>query len=124
MINIRAMRYEDTPVLLELHEKYYKEFNPPNFLRPSIGGFIIEDNKELIMGGTVRLVAECLLITDLSKNRIKIGRSLIEALKFSKYACRENNIDQLHAFVKNEQYAKHLIQHGFSERCKALSIEV
>lgn len=124
MVDIRELKYTDIQLMLELHNRYFSMFDPPEFLRPNLGGFVITNKNEYIMGGIIRPIAETLLVTDLSKSRVVIGRALIEALKFSKFATKHAGIQFLHAFVKNEEYAKHLIQHGFSERCKALSIEV
>ena len=68
------------------------------------------------MGGGVEAIAEALLVTNKEKSRIKIGKALVEAQRFALFTCGQYHIRELHAFVTDDEYAKHLIQHGFHER--------
>lgn len=80
-------------------------------------GFIIEDEKnEIVMGGGVEAVAEAVLVTNRAHSGIKLGRALIEAQHISHFICRKYGIKELLAFVDDENYANHLIQHGFETR--------
>jgi len=126
MIDIKLMGPDDQAELDALHEKYYKDdFEPTAFDSNFISSFVIRDkNKRLVMGGGVRPIAETILVTDKSVNPHVLGDALLEALAFSKHTCRLYRIDFLHAFVKDEAYAKHLIKHGFSPRCQALYMSV
>ena len=123
-MNIRQMTIPDLKVLDELHDKYFPEFSKTDFLSGFLGAFIIEDEGKIIMGGGVRPLAETVLVTDKSINPHVIGKALLEALEFSKFACKRNKIELLHAFIKDESYMKHLIQHGFQKRAQALYLEV
>lgn len=125
LANIRGMTLDDVDKLRELHQKYYPQFDFPEFFKECFCRFIITDSEgEIIIGGGVRTIAESMIVTDQSMSRIKIGRALIEAQRASMYACGRMNISELHAFVDNEEYAKHLIKHGFSPRSRALSMKV
>lgn len=124
MAQIRPLVKTDIPDLKELHDKYYSEFEFPNFDNLVAKFVIVDDNGDTIIGGGVRVIAETLLITDQEKSRIQIGRALVEAQRASLFACSRLGIDELHAFVKNEEYAKHLIKHGFSPRSQALSMRL
>lgn len=124
-MNIRRLEIDDINHIKELHRKYYSEFEFPNFFNRFLSRFaIIDENDEIVIAGGVRPIAETVLITDQTKSRIKIGRALIEAHRVSMYTCVRNDIDELHAFVTNDQYASHLIRHGFSSRSPALSMKV
>lgn len=124
-VKITNLNLSDIARIKELHERYYSEFEFPDFFSRCLYVFkIVDNNNELILAGQVRPIAEAILITDQSKSRIAIGRALVEAQRVAMFTCRQFNIDELHAFVKNEQYARHLEQHGFSERSKAYSIRV
>jgi hypothetical protein len=126
VINIKLMSPDDQAELDILHDKYYKDdFEPTAFDTNFLSSFTIRDKHgKLIMGGGVRPIAETILVTDKSMNPHVIGDALLEALRFSKHTCRVYQIDFLHAFVKDEAYAKHLIKHGFSPRCQALYMSV
>jgi hypothetical protein len=125
MPKIRQMTLDDVDVLKEMHEKYYPEFEFPDFFRECFCKFVVTDEDgELVIGGGVRKLAESMIVTDQSKSRVKIGKALVEAQKVSIYACERAQIKELHAFVDNEEYAKHLIKHGFSPRSRALSMRI
>jgi hypothetical protein len=119
------MTLDDVGILKELHEKYYSEFEFPDFFKECFCKFVITDDKgELIIGGGVRTIAETMIVTDLDKSRIKIGKALVEAHRASIFACGRIGVSELHAFVENEEYAKHLVKHGFSPRSRALSMRL
>lgn len=110
----RALVLKDLEKVKRLHEQYYSEFDFPEFFR-MLNAFVIEDDKgEIIMAGGIEGVAESVLVTDKSKSNITIGRALIEAQLISVWTCKKYGIRELYAFVNNDSYAKHLIQHGFS----------
>lgn len=124
----RAFEDSDTPLVDELHEKYFKgQFNRPYFEKGYLNAFVISNNKKepLIVGG-VRPLAETIIVTDIGPdvNRLQLRRALGEALRISRHICKQYGIEYLHAFVKDEQYAKHLLKAGFTPRCKALSLKV
>jgi len=118
-MKVRELYREELPYIRELHDKFYgKDFYLPDLTQGFLVGFTItNDEDKLIIAGGVRPIAETIIVTDKeSHSMITIGRALIKALDISEYVCRRHQIGLLHAFVKNEGYKKHLIQHGFYER--------
>lgn len=116
MINIRPLKTADLAALREIHERDYPDLEFP-LERDLYSGFVIENGHgDIIMGGGVEPIAEALLVTDKTKSRIQIGKALVEAQRFCMYTCGRFHIRELHAFVTDEEYAKHLIQHGFQKR--------
>ncbi len=123
-LKIRELLLNDLVEVKRLHDAYYSEFDFPPFSH-MLSAFVIEDeNREIVMAGGVEAVAEVSLVTNKEKSRIKIGKALVEAQRFSMFTCREVGIRDMYAFVKNEEYAQHLIQHGFSDCDRALSIRI
>lgn len=116
MLKTRSVTKYDIPFLREIHEKYYSEFEMIDFTK-LLCGFIIgtEDNK-IVMAGAVKPLAETLLMTNKEIPMITIGRALVEAQRVSKFVCNKYDIEDLVAYVDNENYAKHLIKHGFNRR--------
>lgn len=124
LARIRALTLNDLDELEILHNKYYSQFQFPDFMH-MLNAFIIEDDdKSIILGGAVEKVAEAVLVTNKEKSRIKIGKALVEAQKCSMFTCKVNDIRELYAFVDNEQYAHHLKKHGFTNCHSALSIRI
>jgi len=121
----RALTDRDIVPVLDLHKRFYNEFEFPPFDK-MLNAFIIEDdNKEIIMAGGVEQVAESVLVTNKEASRIKIGRALVEAQQIVVYTCKQFGIRDVYAFVNNNEYAEHLIQHGFSKHgLTALSMKV
>ncbi len=110
------MKMEDIPVLKAIHERDYPDLDFP-LERDLLSAFVIENgHKEIIMAGGVEGIAEALLVTDKTKSRIQVGKALVEAQRFCMYTCGIFKIRELHAFVTDDEYAKHLIQHGFQKR--------
>lgn len=108
----RALNTDDLKRLEELHNQYYPEFQFPSFLR-MLNAFVIEDRGEIVMAGAVEHVGEIVLVTDKSKNLVTIGRALLEAKAIAEFTAYHFGIKELYAFVNNDDYAKHLIAHGF-----------
>jgi hypothetical protein len=122
-LKIRALVYNDVEKLKELHEKYYSQFEFPEFLYV-MNAFIIEDDNDIIMAGAVEKVAEVMLVTNKAKSEIKIGRALVEAQNCAMFTCARNGIRDMYAFVDDDSYAEHLIKHGFVEADKALKLRI
>lgn len=126
-MNTRLLTPDDLIKVRELHDKYFaKDFSFPDFLNKFLLSFAItDDNDEIIVAGGIRPLAETVIVTNKEGHSMTtIGRALVEAQQISIYTCKRHGIDWLHAFVKDEGYAKHLIKHGFNPRCQALSMKV
>lgn len=121
----RAMKPEDIYEIRELHERFYPDLEFPNFLNKFLCSFVLEDEDDgIVMAGGLQPIAEIVLVTNKDKSSVKIGRALVEAQNISLYIGKKFNLDELVAFVKNEEYARHLVKHGFYPRSPALGIKV
>src|SRR5215471_563155 len=115
-LRIRALMPQDLQSIKKLHEKYFSQFELPPFPN-CLNAFIIEDeHNEVVMAGAVEAVAEAMLVTNKAMSEIKIGKALVEAQQCVKFTCAINKIRDVYAFVDNDVYAKHLVQHGFKEQ--------
>lgn len=123
-LKIRALTHNDLTEVRKLHEQFYAQFEFPPF-ENCLNAFIIEDeNDEIVMAGSVEAVAELMLVTNKAKSEIKIGKALVEAQKCSIFTCTSLGIRDAYAFVDNDVYARHLIQHGFVESDRALKLRI
>jgi hypothetical protein len=122
-MNIRAMTPNDVAEISWLHHKYYSEFAFPSF-GSMLNAFVIEDEEGIIMAGGVEQVAEAMLVTNKEKSRIKIGKALVEAQQCSAFTCKAHGIKDMYAFVRDDEYAEHLLQHGFVNCDRALLMRI
>ena len=120
------MKSGDIPILQKIYETHGKdEADDPKFPHGYIGGFVItDDDDKIVMGGGVKLIAESVIVTDKTCNPHLLGDALLHALGYSIHVCRYAKVDELHAFVKNEAFAKHLLKHGFSPRQSSYFLRV
>jgi hypothetical protein len=120
----RALTNQDYWRAKEMHDKYYSEFDFPKF-EEMLNAYVIEDEQGIIMTGGIEQVAEAVLVTNKDRSRVTIGRALVEAQKISLFTCKAFRIRELYAFVNNDEYAEHLIKHGFGRHgLTALSMKV
>lgn len=119
----RAIKYNDLKKIKELNDKYYSDFEFPDFFR-LLNGFVIEDDTGIIMAGGVEMVGEAVLVSNKERNAITLGRALVEAQAIDVFTCHKFGIRDLYAFVNNDDYAKHLIKHGFTDCPRALSMRI
>lgn len=121
----RALQLEDIEEIRKLHENFYADLEFPDFLNNFLCSFAItDDENDIIVAGGVQPIGEIILVTNKDKNRIKIGKALREAQRISLYLGSRFNLEELVAFVKDTEYASHLVRHGFYPRSSALSIKV
>jgi len=123
MLKYRPMTPDDLVEVRQLHDNFYGEFEFPRF-RQMMCGFVIEDEKGILMAGGVEAVGEALLVTNKDRSRIKIGKGLVLAQSISTYICQQFGIKDMYAFVNNSEYAKHLIRHGFEDCDRALKLRI
>lgn len=116
MVKLRPIRRDDLDELRDIHDRGYPDLELPKW-HELLGAFVIEDeNKKIVMAGGVELIGEAFITTNKDINRIKIGRALILAQNMSEYISRFSGVKELYAFTDDENYIKHLIQHGFKKR--------
>lgn len=116
MLRLRPIKREDLDELHDIHERGYPDLEIPKW-HELLGAYVIEDeNKKIVMGGGVAPIAEAFITTNKKASRIKIGRALVLAQNMSEYICRFRGVQELYAFTDDENYIKHLIQHGFKKR--------
>jgi phosphoribosylformimino-5-aminoimidazole carboxamide ribonucleotide (ProFAR) isomerase len=121
----RAMTEKDIPQVIDLHNKFYSQLECPDFMNGYLNAFVIPNSTgEIVIAGGVQPLAEAVLVTNKDVNIVAIGKALVEALEICKYTCRKFYIDELHAFVSFDDYARHLERRGFIKRSPAYSLRI
>lgn len=125
-MKLRQLLPSDERELRYLHAQYYyPEFSFPDF-RKFIATFAVcDENDHIITAGGIKPIAESIIITDKFRSKLLRVRALHEILGTSIMICKQNNIDQLHAFIDGKTWEKALKSVGFNDcNGRALVLQV
>lgn len=109
-----------------IHERFYKEEFPISDLASLTCGFcVVDEHDEVVTAGGVRPIIEAVIVTD---KDVDIGLrrlSLLSMLNTASITTRAMGYSQLHAFVQDDSWQRHLIKYGFKPTVgKSLVISV
>jgi len=116
-MKLRCINYSDEDRLKEIHSKYFSsEFEFPNFFDNFLSSFVVADeNNEIIAGGGIRPIVEAVIITNKDIEIEKRRLALIEILRMSMFATAVREYKELHAFIQDDKWLRHLKKAGFRE---------
>jgi hypothetical protein len=119
---IRALQESDLNQLKEIHACFYKdEFDLPDFFNKFLCSFVVIDDDTIISAGGVRTIAESIIITNKNVSVKTRREALYHILQASMFTCGSSGYDQLHAFIQDDNWQKHLVKIGFKS-CKGNAI--
>ena len=124
---IRAISNADFEKIREIHSQYYQnEFEFPDFYNRFICAFVVAtDTGDIVSVGGIRNIAESIVLTDKSFSTRLRRSALYKVLDASEFIARDANIDELHAFVQDSNWEKHLRKVGFlPTKGKSLVLEL
>ena len=110
---IRTLLPTDLEELERIHSLYFKdEFDLPDF-KSYICAFVVENEHGIITAGGIRDIAECAIVTDLSRDpKVRIS-ALYQMLEASSFVCRKSGYDQMYVWSQNSKYTRRLMRNGF-----------
>jgi hypothetical protein len=126
-MTIRALTPNDIDEIRKIHNLFYKdEFEFPDFLNNFLCAFVvIDDDEKIISAGGVRMIAESVLITDLNHSTRDRRKALYQVLEASQYLTLNADFKELHAFVQDDKWSRHLNRVGFlPTKGKSLVLEL
>lgn len=123
---LRNINPKDIDRIREIHQKYFdKEFSFEEFSKHYLNAFLVEDEVGIISAGGVRTITETVIVTDKSRSVRDRKDALLNVLRASIFTATNSGYNQIHAFVQDEDFMRHLINTGFREtKGKALVLEV
>lgn len=125
MLKIRDIEtVADVKAMVEIAERCH-DFPAPTS-NDTIVGRVVENGSGPVAYGIIKVFAEAIFVPDLTKPRVELGKSLMLLMKDAIEASQRANVEQLHTFVKDEEFVELLKRHyGFVECSgKALVLEV
>lgn len=116
-LRVRGLFDRDIPELGRIHDKFFSgEYSFDELLTNALSSFVITDDKDkIIIGAQVRQIAEVVAVTD---KDVEIGirrQALLRLMNIAAYTCSANKYKQLHAFVQDEKWLRHLEKAGFKK---------
>jgi hypothetical protein len=110
---IRELRPDDLDRLKLIWDKYYSnEFSFPDFNKFLVA-YVVENEGKIVTAGGIRTIIECIALTDKSLPVRERYDGLGYILNASKYFTLRHGHDQLHCFIQDETWMKHLLNFGF-----------
>lgn len=116
-MNIRQINPSDVNKIRKIYNEYFnEEFEFPDFLSGYLSSFVVtSDEDKIIIAGGVRTIAESVIITDKSCPITPRREALQEILTVSAFTASFHEYKQLHAFIQDENWLRHLKRVGFKE---------
>jgi len=113
---IRGAELADKPWVDKNYNRFFPGNEYPDFFNGEYSSpfTIIDDTNNIVLVGGVKMLAEAVIITDISKPVGTRYDALLQALGSSISIVREMGHKQFYVFVNNdEQYIKHLQKFNF-----------
>jgi|SRR5215475_1842269 len=123
---IRALLKRDISQIKRIHENHFKEEFSFDEMNRFICSFVSVDSADnIICAGGIRSIAEIIMVTDKSQPLEKRLDSFHEMLKAAGLTTQSAGYSHLHAFIQDEKWKRHLMNHGFQKTAgEALIIKV
>ena len=114
---LRAMKSSDITEIVRIHGLFYQhEFEIDELFDKMLSSFVVTgQNDEIVIAGGVRTIVESAILTNKEFDVKKRREALLKALHFSQHICNKHEYNQLHAFIQDGQWMKHLKKFGFVE---------
>ena len=111
---IRSIMKRDLVQLKDIHEKFYSNEFPISDLAGLACAFcVVDEFDRVVTAGGVRTIVEAVIVTDKDVDVEHRRFALLEMMKTATDTTRAMGYDQLHAFVQDEKWQRHLIKYGF-----------
>ena len=125
-MNLRAINPDDIENIKKIHDEHFShEFSFEEFRYQYLNAFLVEDDNGIISAGGIRNICEAVIVTDKSRTVRDRKDALLCMLHASISTIDKIGYNQLHAFVQDETFMRHLILAGFKEtKGKALVLEI
>jgi hypothetical protein len=108
--------------LKKIHTKFFNdEFSLPDFLKNYLCAVTVEDAQGIITVGGVRNIAEAVAITNKDRSVRDRRDALMTLWRAFNYIAQAHNHKELHAFIQDETWLKHLLNAGF-RRTKGIAV--
>ena len=114
---LRKLERNDVEELRIIHEKFFsKEFPFADLFDKSLSSLVVTDDEEkIITGGQVRVIAESVIITNKDYPIKDKREALQEMLRALMFTANLKGFNQLHAFIQDENWERHLKRYGFKK---------
>ena len=114
MTTIRGLMLRDLAKVEKIHSEFYKHEFPIEDLNRCLTSFaVVDEEDEVICAGGIRPIIEAIIVTDKDVEIAKRREALIKMLQIAEHTTSRSGYRQMHAFVQDENWARHLVRYGF-----------
>src|ERR1700740_1051165 len=112
---IRAITKRDLSQIEAIHKKFYGNEFPISDLHKFICSFAVVDDEtdKVITAGGIRSIAEIVIVTDKDVDIKQRRLALLQMMTAGVQTTRMAEYDQLHAFIQDQKWLRHLTRYGF-----------
>lgn len=111
---MRALEPNDIEEVYRIWKNQYsQEFEFPELDKFLCAATFLNDDNHIISAGGIRLIPEIVLVTDKNFHARKRWFAIQELLQLANYVCVQNRFIDMHAFVQDKNWQKHLGMLGF-----------
>jgi len=112
---IRAITKRDLTQISEIHSKFHESEFPLSDLNRFICSFAVVDDEtdKVITAGGIRAISEMIIVTDKDVDIHQRRLALLQMLTAGVQTTRMAGYEQLHAFIQDDKWLRHLIKYGF-----------
>lgn len=111
---IRALLKRDAEIIRKLHSKFFGDEFSINGLNGFMTSFAAVDNDDrLVMAAGIRPIMEAIMVTDKDIEISQRRAAGLEILETMKITTRLAGYNELHCFVQDEKWMRHLLKYGF-----------
>ncbi len=112
-MKLRAVFNRDHDRIIEIHNQYENECPISDLSNLACSFAIADENDKIITAGGIRSIMEAVIVTDKDVEIEQRRVALINMMHALKTTTKQAGYHELHAFIQDEKWLRHLIQHGF-----------
>lgn len=101
----RLVQHSDIPKIQHIYAKHHMESFGLFNTNGNLASGVYENGGEVIAYGMIKQLAEAILVMDLDLSARKRVKALLNLIQFAINKSKEADLQQLHAFVKDERFA-------------------
>lgn len=113
---IRTFYPADLRKIHEIHQKYYRdEFPLGDFFNHPFQQVVVTEDDEIVCAASTREILEIVAVTNKDFSVRRRRKALLDVLQSAMFTAARTNFNQLHVFIQDEVWKKHLEKYGFKD---------
>jgi hypothetical protein len=115
---VKMVDINDIDTIRKIHNLYFKdEFSLEDFFDPhTLRAYtVFDDDRNIICVGGVKTITEAIMVTNKAFSPDVRREAFLQMLETMIHTCGEFDYNQLHAFIQDDNWLRHLKSVGFKD---------